>query len=69
MGQIAQNRCYTYVWRLFSTELNFENETEKIKNRSDGKKNRNNIENEIDFFNCGDFAIVKVVEFDNFKNR
>lgn len=20
-------------------------------------------------FNCGDFAIVKVVEFDNFKNR
>mgnify|MGYP007049918299 CR=1 FL=1 len=33
------------------------------------KKNRNNIENEIDFFNCGDFAIVKVVEFDNFKNK
>jgi hypothetical protein len=38
MGQIAQNRCYAYVWRLFSTKLNFENETEKIKNRSDGKK-------------------------------
>lgn len=27
----------------------------------------NNIETEIDFFNCGDFAIVKVVKFDHFK--
>lgn len=34
-----------------------------------GKKNRNNIESEIEHFNCGEIAIFKVVEFDNFKNK
>ena len=35
---LLPNVCYAYVWRLFSTKLNFENGTGKIKNRSDGKK-------------------------------
>jgi hypothetical protein len=41
------NICYL-LGGLSTEKLNFKNETEKIKNRAMAKKNRNNIENEID---------------------